>query len=115
MGASHTWRWCHHSFENAQQLSCSTGLSPWCKGKWPPAHQGQHGRCGLHWSVTIIRQPSDHWYDGRIPSTITISDHHPTITGTPVRTPSTPATPGSHNAGTIWSVGYTGKYLVEQW
>jgi len=62
-------------------------------------------------TVTIIRQLSDQRYDGRIPSTIAISDHHLTITGTG-RTPSTPVAPGGHNAGTIWSVGYAGKYLV---
>src|SRR5882672_10144720 len=65
-------------------------------------------------AVTIIRQLSDQRYDGCIPSTIAISDHHPTITGTPVRTPSTLVAPGGHNAGTIWSVGYAGKYLVVQ-
>jgi len=63
----------------------------------------------------IIRQLSDQRYDGRIPSTIAISDHHPTITSYPVRTPSTPVAPGGHNTGTIWSVGYAGKYLVVQW
>src|SRR5882672_9854989 len=79
----------------------------------PRASTIEGGHCHDH--PTAIRSAlSDQRYDGRIPSTIAISDRHPTITGTPVCTPSTPVAPGGHNAGTIWSIGYAGKYLVVQ-